>query len=268
MARARTPAASRPSSGRTSTPAPWSSPPPTPQTRRERQTILGVLDCIVDMLGAMVGDHIEVVLHDLTRPESSILRIANGHVTGRRVGGAVLSGPRNDKGLAVLGDAMLMAGMPGHVPVFPYPTEARDGRALTSATVLFRDSSGQAFASLCLNADYGQIEGARALLARLLPRDAVRVEPAPVEAPDMEGLMREIIEASVRSHGKPMARLSKHEKTAAVETMFERGLFIVKGGVEKAAAALGVTRFTIYNYLDAIKERRRAEVADAATDGP
>jgi predicted transcriptional regulator YheO len=41
-----------------------------------------------------------------------------------------------------------------------------------------------------------------------------------------------------------------------VQTMFERGLFIVKGGVERAAAALGVTRFTVYNYLDSIRSER------------
>ncbi|HEY2254617.1 MAG TPA: PAS domain-containing protein, partial [Variovorax sp.] len=225
---------------------------------REREIILGALSCIVDMLGAMIGNHIEVVLHDLTRPESSILQIANGHVTGRQIGSPVLAGPHNDKGLAILGDAMLMAELPGHVPVFPYPTQSRDGRSLTSATVLFRDSLGQAFASLCLNADFAEIEAAKAILGRLLPRDRAAVEQAQVDAPEMEGLMHEIIEASVRRFGKPVNRMSKHEKTAAVEMMLERGLFIVKGGVEKAAAALGVTRFTVYNYLDAIKERRKA----------
>jgi predicted transcriptional regulator YheO len=35
--------------------------------------------------------------------------------------------------------------------------------------------------------------------------------------------------------------------------MQRRGLFIVKGGVERAAAALGVSRFTIYNYMERIK---------------
>ncbi|HEY2255904.1 MAG TPA: PAS domain-containing protein, partial [Variovorax sp.] len=49
-----------------------------PEVLREREIILGALSCIVDMLGAMIGNHIEVVLHDLTRPESSILQIANG----------------------------------------------------------------------------------------------------------------------------------------------------------------------------------------------
>ena len=68
--------------------------------------------------------------------------------------------------------------------------------------------------------------------------------------------MREIIDDAVRRLGKPASRMNKDEKTAAVQTMFERGLFIVKGGVERAAAALGVTRFTVYNYLDSIRSQR------------
>ncbi|CAN7730343.1 helix-turn-helix domain-containing protein [Variovorax sp. LjRoot84] len=49
--------------------------------------------------------------------------------------------------------------------------------------------------------------------------------------------------------------MRKDEKTAAVAQMLDRGLFIVKGGVDKAASALGVTRFTVYNYLDDLKSR-------------
>ena len=37
--------------------------------------------------------------------------------------------------------------------------------------------------------------------------------------------------------------------------MQERGIFIVKGGIEKAAAALGVTRYTVYNYLEEIRKQ-------------
>ena len=56
--------------------------------------------------------------------------------------------------------------------------------------------------------------------------------------------------------------MNKQAKVEAVRVMQERGLFIVKGGVEKAAAALGVTRYTIYNYL----EQLRGEHAPAARD--
>ncbi|MNG32588.1 hypothetical protein D3C84_1186390 [compost metagenome] len=47
--------------------------------------------------------------------------------------------------------------------------------------------------------------------------------------------------------------MNKQAKVEAVRIMQERGLFIVKGGVEKAASALGVTRYTIYNYLEQLR---------------
>jgi len=49
----------------------------------ERKLILDVLHSTLKMLSNAVGHHIEIVLHDLTNPERSILAIANGHVTGR-----------------------------------------------------------------------------------------------------------------------------------------------------------------------------------------
>jgi predicted transcriptional regulator YheO len=245
---AKKPAAGTPASDRLS-----------PEVRREREAILAALACVVPMLGAMAGDHVEVVLHDLTHPENSVLQIANGHVTGRGPGSPVLAGPGNDKALAILAEGMVDALPSGHVSVFPYPTLARDGRALTSGTVMFRDSLGQTFAALCLNADLHDVEAAQALLARMLPSRSGTLEaPASgkVDAPDMEALMHDIIAQAVRRYGKPVAKMNKSEKTAAVESMLERGLFIVKGGVEKAAAALGVTRFTVYNYLEEVKSRR------------
>ena len=236
----------------------------TPEVRHERDAVIAALGCVVPMLGAMVGQHIEVVLHDLTRPENSVLQIANGHVTGRSPGSPVLAGPGNDKALAIIAEGMVSARPARHLPVFPYPTLARDGRALTSGTVMFRDSLGHTFAALCINADFHAIEAAQTLLARMLPAINGAGEPPKVEPPDMEALMHNIIAAAVRRHGKPVSKMGKEEKTAAVETMLERGLFIVKGGVEKAASALGVTRFTIYNYLKKVKLRRAVDTRHTA----
>lgn len=228
-----------------------------PHIVQERRAIFAALECVVPMLGATIGAHIEVVLHDLTQPESSIRAIANGHITNRRCGGTLLAGPGNDKALAMLADIQAEIAPGKHVTVAPYSTYTRDNRTLTSSTVIFRDSAGNAFAALCLNADYSGIEAAQAMLARLLPNQTSEHEHKKAEAPDIEALMHEIIEDAVSRFGKPVASLSKDEKVIAVATMLERGLFVVKGGVEKAANALGVTRFTIYNYLDIIKARRQ-----------
>jgi predicted transcriptional regulator YheO len=76
----------------------------------------------------------------------------------------------------------------------------------------------------------------------------------------MTALMAGIIQDALQRSGQ--GRMTKQAKVEAVRVMQERGLFIVKGGVEKAAEALGVTRYTVYNYL----EQLRGEPAAAARD--
>ncbi len=228
-----------------------------PHIAQERRALFSALQSVVPVLGAVIGSHIEVVLHDLSCPESSIRAIANGHITHRRPGGTLLAGPGNDKALAMLADVQKQIRPGEHVAIERYPTVTRDGRTLSSSTVIFRDSNGHAFAALCLNADYTGIQAAQNVLAALLPRVAADDDTSRSDAPDIEALMHEIIDDAIGRFGKPVASLSKDEKVAAVAVMLERGLFVVKGGVEKAAAALGVTRFTIYNYLDTLRASGR-----------
>ena len=87
---------------------------------------------------------------------------------------------------------------------------------------------------------------------------AQRPEPAEHSAPPMDALMHEVIGEAIAKFGKPVALMNKDEKTLAVDAMKKNGLFIVKGGVERAAKALGVSRFTVYNYLDELKRRETA----------
>jgi len=220
----------------------------------ERKKLMKALHPVVKMLGTIVGHHIEVVLHDLTRPESSIVAIANGHVSNRSVGNSILSGPKGDQGFSAAKRALSVSGEAQHSIVDGYPTLTRAGQRLKSSTVVFRDSDGEPFAALCLNADQTIIEAAHAWLGLLLAPNAVSA-PAPSQEPEMDTLMKEIISDAVRRLGKPVRLMNKEEKIQAVQAMMQRGLFIVKGGVERAADALGVTRFTIYNYLEALRER-------------
>ena len=44
---------------------------------------------MVEFLGEALGKEYEVVLHDLTNPECSIVAIANGELSGRSIGGPV-----------------------------------------------------------------------------------------------------------------------------------------------------------------------------------
>ena len=236
-----------------------------PAVQEERRHLMRALHPVVQMLGTIVGHHVEVVLHDLTQPESSIVAIANGHVSNRRVGNSILSGPKNDLGFDAAKQTLVERGEAVHSVIDNYPTLTRSGTRLKSSTVVFRDTAGEPFAALCLNADLTMIEAAHAWLGRLLQPTEAATQPLD-EPPDMDALMKEIISDAVRRSGKPAGLMSKEEKVHAVQAMMQRGLFIVKGGVERAASSLGVTRFTIYNYLEALrkaKESARQSRADS-----
>jgi uncharacterized protein YqgV (UPF0045/DUF77 family) len=52
--------------------------------------------------------------------------------------------------------------------------------------------------------------------------------------------------------GSPLADLSRVDKQAAVRLLDERGAFLLRKAVEAVGEMMGVSRITIYNYLNAI----------------
>ncbi|WP_167064705.1 PAS domain-containing protein [Burkholderia sp. Ax-1719] len=212
------------------------------------------METVVSVLKSMLGPNVEVVLHDLTRPESSIVAITNGHVSGRNVGQSILSGPKNDKAFAAAEVELASRGLASHSVIGDYPTFSPTGQPLRSATALFRDSNGEPYAALCFNADMTVVKLAHSWLERMLQTSFTQ-EQQEAEPADMDALMSEIISDAVNKFGKPPSMMNKEEKIHAVEVMLQRGLFIVKGSVESAARSLGVTRYTIYNYLDECRRK-------------
>jgi len=63
-------------------------------------------------------------------------------------------------------------------------------------------------------------------------------------------LDRLLAEMARQFDGRPLAELDRAEKQRVVALLEERGAFTVRHGVETVASALGVSRFTVYNYLN------------------
>ncbi len=223
---------------------------------QDEQALLGVLQGVAKALECALNQHTEVVVHNLRRPEASIVEIVNGHVSGRRVGSAIIAGPAEDKAFDTL-VASKAAAHPNEVRVVAnYTSRAGDGRALRSSSVVMFDADGVPAAALCVNIDLGAIERIqRDIQAALIPTILPPL-PAPRSETNIEDLIEEIITSALDSAGVPVERMSKAEKMAAVASMHERGLFVIRGSVERVAARLGVTKFTIYNYLDEIGAKR------------
>jgi hypothetical protein len=102
---------------------------------------------------------------------------------------------------------------------------------------------------------------ADSLGATLVPAGRVRSGDIPLEwegevvgglrLPGVRGALDRIVAAVEAELGAPLHELSRVDKQEAVRLLDERGAFQLRKAVEDVADAMGVSRFTVYNYLNA-----------------
>jgi hypothetical protein len=80
------------------------------------------------------------------------------------------------------------------------------------------------------------------------------VDVVAVRLPQLADSLDHILAAMERRKGMPLADLDRKAKQDVVRTLEARGAFSVRHGVETVAGALGVSRFTVYNYLNRERE--------------
>ncbi|MEU4449556.1 aminotransferase class V-fold PLP-dependent enzyme [Actinosynnema sp. NPDC050801] len=209
--------------------------------------VLAALVPTVNSLAAALGSGTEVVLHDLGALPNSIIAIA-GDLTGRKVGG-----PMTDLllGLVRRGTTQDLAG---------YETYAPDGRVLHSSTVFLRDAEGVAVGCLCVNSEPGPNRRPDAVAGVVSAgsdvgeaRVAAVVSAVEAFPGDVDTLQRLLVERAVTAVGVPVELMKKSHKSQVVRVLDEAGLFLIRDSVDYLAGVLGVTRYTIYNYLNEIR---------------
>jgi hypothetical protein len=75
---------------------------------------------------------------------------------------------------------------------------------------------------------------------------------AAVRMPPLHGALDRLIDSVEGELGGRLPSLNREEKQRAVRMLDERGAFTLRRAVEQVADAMGVSRITVYNYLNAI----------------
>ena len=121
---------------------------------------------------------------------------------------------------------------------------------------------------------------ADALGAQIVAPDAMRTGDVPIvwegrtiagfRPPDLHGALERLMVETERELGRPLRSLSREDKQAAVRLLEERGAFTLRRSVEEVADALGVSRFTVYNYLnrDGGTPPREPQTSEPTSPGP
>jgi predicted transcriptional regulator YheO len=199
---------------------------------------------VAQAFGASLGPWCEVVIHDLRKPESSIVEIVNSNVTGRKVGG-----PITDYGLRMLIEK------PTQDLYIGYSTLSPDGRQLKSSTVLFRDQNGEPIIALCLNLDVTDFINFNKTCNSIIgaPNDVEDLEPIETFEADVVSTMKSTAERVISQVSSSTAYMKKADRVEVVRQLEDQGFFLLKGSVKFLAKKLGMSSFSIYKYLDEIK---------------
>ena len=94
----------------------------------------------------MFGKKCEVLIHDFSNPQHSIVAIENGHVTGRKIGN-----PITDFALSIWKKNGYKNKNTDRI--VNYKTKTKDGKILKSSTVFIRDNQKKIIGCICINYD-------------------------------------------------------------------------------------------------------------------
>lgn len=207
---------------------------------------LETLKQLADGIAAHFGSKCEVVIHDVNsrHMDHSIVYIVNGHVTGRKVG---------DGASKVVLDQLQSQNMEtkDHLR---YLTRTPDGKILKSSSLYIRNSKGVVVAIFSINYDVTSL-----MLIKQEVEDMVL--PAETESKEPEKLINvndvldELIKQSVAMIGKPVALMNKDDKIRAIRFLNESGAFLVTKSGDKVAKYFGISKYTLYSYIDANKKQ-------------
>ncbi len=204
---------------------------------------------IADAITNNFGENTEVVIHDFENLESSIVYIS-GDVTHREIGAPatnlVLNGLKNN-----------IDKMEG------YKTVTNDGKILRSTTIFIRDEQQQIIGCMCINYDITDYLYCKAALEKLtvFPKQSTDSSESAKNngneffENNVKSIIEKMIAEAIEVLNKPIELMNKDEKMTFVKILDEKGVFLVKGTVDDLAEMLGVSKFTIYNWLEKVSHK-------------
>jgi len=76
---------------------------------------------------------------------------------------------------------------------------------------------------------------------------------------NVNDMLDELIDKSVELVGRPVAMMNKEDKIRAIQFLSRHGAFLITKSGDKVAKYFGISKYTLYSYIDAKQEEKRHE---------
>ncbi|RPI90016.1 MAG: hypothetical protein EHM32_12005 [Spirochaetales bacterium] len=207
--------------------------------------ILRSMEPVVEGIAELFGRNCEVVLHSFENMAHSVMKIANAHITGRKIGS-----PITDLGLNALRESFAI----NRDIVGSYFTRTETGKLFKSITILIRNHKNDPIGMLCVNIDVSAplID----FLADFTPElsgKQLAVEHFHTEIGDM---VHASLNECVSQFGQMKGISASERNRMIIAELARKGIFDIKGAIDIVAGEIGVSKYTIYHYLREVKNAR------------
>ena len=196
------------------------------------------LDRMARGIAVMFGEQCETIVHEMDGQKVKNLAIYNGHVSGRTTGST----------LSIYGrDTMMDEEDPKVNLDLDYVNQmvlTSSGKTMKSSTFHFWGEDYH-FA-LGINYDISVMSQMSRIMDGLLRTDATLQTSLFGTGNSME----EVFESCSEMVKRPFSQMQKADRLTLVSILKEKGFFQMQRSVPYAAERLGVTKYTIYNYLN------------------
>ncbi len=211
-----------------------------------REEAFSMLDRMAKGIAEMFGSNCETVINDLADPLHPVLAIYNGHVSGRTVGST-------QDVTGVEQDLYLDTDVVNLLAVTP------SGQQTKSST--FSIKGEDYHFGFGINYDFTPLAYANRVLLDLIHTE-VDFHSALYKPRDTG--IGELFDAAMLRVGKPVREMTKADRLRVIEHLKGMDAFSYRRAVPYVASHLGVSRYTIYKYLDEVSAKPSDEKEDEA----
>lgn len=204
--------------------------------------ILEIYTGLLPFLGKVLGPDCELCVHDISRPENSIIAIENS-ATGRQIGHPMtdLAYETMEKGLYADTDSVLN-----------YEGSSK-GKPFLSSTYFIKNEN-RLIGLLCINKDMSAANNALSAVQHMLsafnltpPENSEYTET--LDGP-VSDLLPTLVADAIAQTNIPPERMTLKERVALVQKLNDQSILSMKGAVKEIASQLGISEPTVYRYLN------------------
>jgi len=200
---------------------------------------------VAKLISQTFGSHCEVIIHDFSKPQNSVVYTENNVVTNRNIGESFTE---------YFVKEVLLSRKFNNDCCANYIMEGKDGKKIKSSTALIRDLNDKVIGALCVNIDLTHISQFMEELGGLigLPESMAPAAEEVEVVPSILEIVDDIIDKTIGD--QDVENMSRDQKIALIRFMNDRQIFTIKGTLDKVADRMNISKVTVYSYLDEIKK--------------